>query len=57
MDFRYDESDGDTLTSDTYRLPLTVTRDSGGGGGFPLLPVAAIAVLGTAIGAYVIRRN
>ncbi len=31
MDFQYDEPDGDTVTSDTYRVPVQVTRNDGGG--------------------------
>lgn len=31
MDFQYDEPDGDTVTSDTYRVPVQVTRSDGGG--------------------------
>jgi hypothetical protein len=52
MDFQYDESDGDTVTSDTYRIPIDVTT-GGGGGGLPLLGIGAVVVLiAAAIGGY-----
>ena len=41
MDFQYDEPDGDTVTSDTYRVPVQVTHQSGGG-----LPLATIGGAG-----------
>jgi len=58
MDFEYDDSDGDTLTSDTYRLGLQVTADSdsNSGGGPPLLVLLVVAVIVIAgIGYYVYR--
>lgn len=48
MDFQYEEPDGDTPVSDTYRVPIEVTT-ANGGGGLPLLAVGAVlfvAVLG-----------
>ena len=58
MDFRYDDSDGDTITSDTYRLPVDVTSNSDdGGGGLPVLPLALVALVVVAIGAYIYRRR
>jgi hypothetical protein len=49
MDFQYDDSDGDTLTSDTYRLGLGVTDESdGGNGGLPVLPAIAVLVVAVA---------
>ena len=53
LDFQYEEPDGDTPISDTYRVPLEVTERDGGGG----LPLGTIAVVGlvavVAIGGYV----
>ena len=58
MDFQYDDSDGDTITSDTYRLPVDVTSNSDdGGGGLPVLPLALVALVVVAIGAYIYRRR
>jgi hypothetical protein len=46
MDFQYDDSDGDTLTSDTYRLGLRVTDESdNGGGGLPILPALVVGLV------------
>lgn len=44
MDFQYDESDGDTVTSDTYQIPVQVTH-SDGDGGLPLGLVGGAGVL------------
>ncbi len=44
LDFQYEEPDGDTPTSDTYRLPVSVADDSGSGGGFPIVLVGAAAL-------------
>jgi hypothetical protein len=54
IDFQYDDSDGDTLVSDTYRLPLTVeeTEDEG----LPLIPIAVGLVVLVAAGFYAYRR-
>jgi len=46
MDFQYDDSDGDTLTSDTYRLGLEVTEpEDDGGVGLPVVGAVALVVL------------
>jgi hypothetical protein len=37
LDFQYDEPDGDTKLSDTYRVPVEVTESQGGGGILSLL--------------------
>ena len=37
LDFQYDEPDGDTKLSDTYRVPVEVTERQGGGGILSLL--------------------
>jgi hypothetical protein len=45
VDFQYDEPDGDTVLSDTYRLPVTVTEPEGGSGGPPILLVVGLVVV------------
>ncbi|WP_159898868.1 COG1361 S-layer family protein [Salinirussus salinus] len=55
MDFQYDDEDGDTLTSDTYRLPLQVTENSDDGG-LPTLPLVVGLVVLVAVGVYAYRR-
>ncbi len=49
IDFRYDDADGDTLTSDTYRLPVTVEVPEDDGGP-PYLVIAAVLVIVLAVG-------
>jgi hypothetical protein len=44
MDFQYDDADGDTLTSQTYRLPVSVRPSDDDGGGLPL-PVLVVGAL------------
>jgi uncharacterized repeat protein (TIGR01451 family) len=51
VDFQYEEPDGDTPVSDTYRLPITVTNS--GGGGSPLTAIIGVALVAAlAIGGY-----
>lgn len=52
MDFQYDEPDGDTVTSDTYRVPVQVARSDGGGLPLSLVGGAGVLVL-VGIGAFV----
>ncbi len=53
MDFQYDDEDGDTFVSDTYREPVTVTEKQGGGsGGFPLVIVGIGVAAVVGIGGY-----
>ncbi|WP_417936255.1 COG1361 S-layer family protein [Haloarcula onubensis] len=53
LDFRYEEPDGDSSISDTYRVPIEVTDQSGGGGGLPLTAIGGVAlVLVLAVGGY-----
>ena len=52
LDFQYDEPDGDTVTSDTYRVPIEVTRPDGGGLPLGLVGGAVVLVL-VGIGAFV----
>jgi len=52
LDFQYEEPDGDTPVSDTYRVPVEVTT-SGGGGGLPLVAIGAVLfVIVLAAGGY-----
>ncbi|MFB6307870.1 MAG: COG1361 S-layer family protein, partial [Haloarculaceae archaeon] len=51
MDFQYEESDGDTITSDTYKVPVEVTKPSNDGGGPPVLVVALVALVVIVAGA------
>jgi hypothetical protein len=51
VDFQYEEPDGDTPVSDTYRLPVSVTNS--GGGGSPLTAIVGVALVAAlAIGGY-----
>ena len=53
MDFQYEEPDGDTPVSDTYRVPVSVT-ERGGGGGLPLPLIGGIVLLAVlAVAGYV----
>jgi len=64
LDFQYDEPDGDTKLSDTYRVPVEVT-ESGGGGflgllagfGFESLGLALVLTVGGLAGLAVVRRS
>jgi len=52
LDFRYEESDGDSAISDTYRVPIEVTEQNGGSG-LPLTAIGGVAlVLVLAVGGY-----
>jgi len=52
LDFRYEEPDGDSAISDTYRVPIEVT-DENGGSGLPLTAIGGVAVvLVLAVGGY-----
>lgn len=48
LDFRYDDADGDSHLTDTYRLPIDVTASEDGGLPLSVLGVAAL-VLATAV--------
>jgi len=64
LDFQYDEPDGDTKLSDTYRVPVEVT-ESGGGGFLGLLAgvgpesvgLALVLTVGGLAGLAVVRRS
>jgi len=45
MDFQYDDADGDTVTSDTYKIPVDVSQPSGGGPSLTLIGGAVVLVL------------
>jgi hypothetical protein len=49
LDFQYDEPDGDTKLSDTYRVPVEVTERQGGGGILGLGPFAGAGVAGVGL--------
>lgn len=52
MDFQYDEPDGDTVTSDTYSIPVEVQQPSGDGGlPLPLIGGGLLLVV-VAVGGY-----
>ncbi|WP_239638571.1 COG1361 S-layer family protein [Halorubrum distributum] len=55
LDFRYDDVDGDSQLSDTYRVPIEVTASEGGGLPLPIIILAAL-VVGTG-GLVVYRRR
>ena len=59
LDFQYDDADGDTLLSDTYRLPVSVGASGGEGGILPslsMLAVGTVAVL-LALGVVIVVRR
>ncbi len=47
LDFRYDDADGDSHLTDTYRVPIDVVEAEGGGLPLPLI-VVALLIVGTA---------
>jgi len=51
LDFRYDEADGDTALSDTYRLPVAVVEPESGGG-LPVVPIVVLVLIALAAGGY-----
>ncbi|WP_394348184.1 COG1361 S-layer family protein [Halorubrum sp. GN11_10-6_MGM] len=54
LDFRYDDADGDSQLTDTYRVPIDVIESEGGG--LPL-PVIIVALLVVGTGALVVYRR
>ena len=54
LDFRYDDADGDSQLTDTYRVPIDVTESEDGG--LPL-PVIVVALLVVGTGALVLYRR
>ena len=46
LDFRYDDVDGDSQLTDTYRVPIDVTASEGGGLPIPII-IIAILIVGT----------
>jgi hypothetical protein len=54
MDFQYDDADGDTLVTDTYRVSVQVQeRQQDSSGGPPLAIVGAVVLVVTVIAGYV----
>lgn len=56
LDFQYENPDGDTQISETYRVPVEVTADENGGLPIPLVAGAVLVVL-VAAGAVLYRRR
>lgn len=56
VDFQYDDAEGDTLLSDTYRVPVTVVEPESGGGP-PILPIVVVLVVVLGGGYYLLRRR
>ncbi len=54
LDFRYDDTDGDSQLTDTFRVPIDVTESEEGG--LPL-PVIIVALLVVGTGALVVYRR
>ena len=63
LDFQYDEPDGDTKLSDTYRVPVEVTESEGGGGILSLLTgpgglgLGLVLLVGGVAGVVLFRRS
>ena len=55
MDFRYDDADGTSKVSDTYRAAIDVTEAEGGG--VPWLPVVGLVVIVAVVAGVVWRRR
>jgi hypothetical protein len=55
LDFQYDDPDGDTKLSDTYRIPVTVEQSENGGPSILLIGGALLGVVGA--GTYLYRRH
>jgi hypothetical protein len=53
LDFQYQEPDGDTVLSDTYQVPLSVTTSSGGGIPLPIVIGVVAVLLGLGAFAYI----
>ena len=56
VDFQYDDADGDTLLSDTYRVPVEVVEPESSGGP-PVLPIVGVLVVVLGGGYYLLRRR
>ncbi|MFC6786136.1 sialidase [Halobaculum halobium] len=57
VDFRYETSDGDSLISDTYNVPIEATASSGSGLPLGAIGVAAVVVVLGVVAAVYVRRN
>ena len=56
VDFRYETADGDTLLSDTYRVPVTTTESEDDGLSLGVVGIGIAVVVGL-VGAVYVRRN
>ncbi|MFB6091820.1 MAG: S-layer protein [Haloquadratum sp.] len=55
MDFQYDDSEGETIISDTYQLPVRVTAPADSGP--PIVPIAVVAAAILVGGGYLYYRR
>ncbi|MFB6173294.1 MAG: NEW3 domain-containing protein, partial [Halobacteriales archaeon] len=55
LDFQYVDAEGDTLLSDTYKIPVRVRATEGGGP--PLAAIGGVLALVLAVGGYVLYRR
>ncbi|KTG10184.1 hypothetical protein AUR64_11395 [Haloprofundus marisrubri] len=55
MDFRYEDSSGQSQLSDTYQVPVDVTEQEGGDVPLTLIGIGAVALIG--VGAVLYRRR
>jgi hypothetical protein len=49
LDFKYDDTEGETTVSDTYQVPVSVTKSEGGGPSLPLVGVVALLAIGAGL--------
>ena len=56
LDFQYDTAQGETRISDTYKIPVQVTSQNGGGLPLPLI-LGAVVLLGLLVGGYLYTRR
>jgi sialidase-1 len=52
LDFRYDDADGDSQLTDTYRVPIEVTESEGGGLPIPVIVIGLLAIATAGLVAY-----
>jgi hypothetical protein len=57
MDFQYDDSQGETVISDTYQVPVEVTESEGGGLPLGLIAIVVVGLLGILGFVYVRRQD
>lgn len=56
LDFRYDDPEGDTHISDTYQVPVQVTRQQGGGPSLPIV-IGGLVLVALLAGGYLYSRR